>query len=272
MSAGKYLGIAAVAAISACTAAARAGIVFREDFGELADATVPTTSNTAFSYVRLSAGASPTLEVQSPGSFSGSSLLLGATTTSLTGVGMGGGYTPFDVGELSFDVRLPSGLASASVLFFAVGTGTTFTGNSTFSGSQLTAGFQIHQYQLQTRTSANVWADVASVLSPETNYHLDIYFNGSASPYNYGAGSIDPRTADVYLGGVLMGKAVSIRDAVDVTAFRIYSVSAPAGTAYELDNIMLVDYTVPEPSTFILVLSGSALCGARRRLAINCEA
>jgi hypothetical protein len=262
----RWLVIVACAAVLATMDASGGGILFSEDFGSLSDAAALTPSNTAFTYIRLSAGASPILEAQSPGSFTGSSLLLGATTTSLSGVGVSGGYTPFNIGELSFDVRLPSGLASNSTLFFGVGTGPTFTKNVTFSGNELTAGFQIHQYKLQTRTSTNVWADVGELLSPDANYRVDIYFNGSSSPYDYGKGSVDAGAADVYVRGVLMGKSVSIRNVVNTSAFRIYATSVPAGSAYELDNVTLVDYTVPEPSVAMALMAGWALiAGTVRR-------
>jgi len=237
--------------------------IFTENFGTLADGTAVTTLNTNFSYVRLSTGTSSILETQNPGAFTGSSVLINSTSGSLTGLG-GTGFSSFDVGTLNFSLATPSSMTGASnALFFAVGAGTTFTGNSTFSGADLMAGYQILNGQLQVRTGSGSgsWTNVGSALSSSTNYDFSLVFNGSASTVTYGSNSVAAGTTDIFLNGTLVGNDVDITDNLSATAFRFYTVSSSAG-AYQLDNINLYNSAIPEPSSFALIglgLSGLAL-------------
>jgi hypothetical protein len=92
-------------------------------------------------------------------------------------------------------------------------------------------------------------------LLPDTSYDLSIIFNGSGSTVSYGSDSVAGGKGDVWLNGALWGDDVSIRDAVSVSAFRLYCQGTASGTGYEIDTIVLDNRvpTVPEPSSFALV-------------------
>lgn len=268
----KILLTTALAAIGTLTA--NAAVLFSEDFGNIANGTAITTSNTSFTYARISTGADPLLAALNPGSFSGASAQLRATNTSLTGLGVTSGtYTAFDVGTLEFSLRTASsfsGMAAQTNFFIGVGTGAnTFTNNSTFSGNDLTAALQINgSGQLQTRDSSNAWVNVGSALSTSTNYEFRFVFNGSGSPVSYEGYTVAAGRADIFINGSLFGDDVSIRDAVSVSAFRFYSVSTPNPASFELDNVKLYNSAIPEPSTYVMLIGGlaaAALVIRRRR-------
>ena len=230
--------------------------LFTENFGSLADGTAITVNNTSLTYARVGTGTGAFLNARDPGGFSGASAWMLATSSSLTGLGvLNGTFAPFDVGTFSFSFHTPSSFSTANELFAFVGSGNMFSGNSVFNGSDVTAGFLILGGQLETRNSQNAWENVGSPLSPDTSYDLSIIFNGSDSTVTYGSDSVAGGKADVWLNGALWGDEVSIRDAVSVSAFRLYCQGTASGTGYEIDNIGLDNSvpTVPEPSAFALV-------------------
>ena len=109
--------LASLFALGLISAAAHAQVPrFSEDFGTNTDGTTITTSNTAFTYARISTGATPILAFKNPSSFgAGASAQLLATTGSLTGLGVTSGtYAAFDVATLSFDLRTPAAFSATS--------------------------------------------------------------------------------------------------------------------------------------------------------------
>lgn len=258
-----------------------AAIILDQKFGAIADATLLTsvtgtrdgtvgvgTGNTSFTYVRVSNGASPTLEFQNPSAFSGSSALLGASTASLTGVGSSG-FSAFTVGTLDFSLKTGS-LGTNSIFFFGVGTGTTFTENSAFTGAHLTAAYQLVNgvFQVRTGTSGSQsWTSLTpgKTLAANTSYNITVVFNGSASSVSYGVGSIAAGSTDIYLDGTSLGN-YDIIDAVDVTGVRFYTTTS--GGAFELDNVLLQNTAVmpiPEPNAAALFGALGVLGLLRRR-------
>lgn len=257
--------------VSASSSGVNAAPLFVEDFGALAHGTGITTDNTALSYARVGTGAGAYLNARNPGSFSGSSAVLLATSTSLTGIGVTNeSFSPFETGTLELSFHTPAAFDQANDLYLFVGTGSTFMNNSLCSGNDMTAGFSISSGQLQTRSSANIWEAIGTPLLEDTSYNLRIVFNGSSSAVSYGAQSVAPGTADVWLNSALFADDVSIRDAVDVSAFRIYTTGSAADAPYEVDNIRLFDTAspVPEPSLAILAIICALLgtgCLPRKR-------
>jgi len=264
--------LAALMLLGSITAPAQ---VFFEDFGTLADDTTLSTANTDFTYLRLSttSNSQKYIKAESPGSFSGSSMLLLSQGGSLSGVGVtSGSYTPFSVGTISLSLVTPSTF-TGSTLFIGAGTGDTFTLNNAFNGAHLAAGFQIQSSgKLQVRNASNAWADSGVTLSTGTSYDLAFIFNGSTAPVTYGGYSVAAGTTDIFVNGVLVGNDLSIRDAVDASAFRIYMTGSTSSVAYELDNIALYNSAsasaIPEPSTYAALFGAVALIGVgihRRR-------
>jgi PEP-CTERM motif len=271
--------LASLFALGLITAAAHAQVpLFSENFGTNTDGTAITTSNTAFTYARISTGATPILAFKNPSSFgAGASAQLLATTASLSGLGVTSGtYTAFDVATLSFDLRTPTAFSTGSSFFFGAGTGaTTFTNNSTFSTADLMGGFQVTTGGILQSRSAGAWNTVSGVtLTSATNYSFSVVMNGSASAVNYGSGgAVAPARADIYLNNVLVGDDIAIQDGASVTAFRMYVISqAAANGGYELDTVRLFDSAVmpgggviPEPGTFALATLGLAGLALYRR-------
>jgi hypothetical protein len=254
------------------TFAGKAAPLFIEDFGSLAEGTAISANNTSLTYARFGTGAGAYLNARSPGSFSGSSALLLATSTSLTGLGVTNGtFTPFNVGTLSFSLRTP-GVSGSSALYALVGSGASFSGNGAFVTTELTAGFLISGGQIQTRNSSSAWQGFGSSLLDNTAYDLRIVFNGSSSTVNYGTDSLAAGTADLWLDGTLFGDDVSIRNAVGTSAFRFYTTGNTSALPYEIDNIQIFDSAVhvPEPSMISLFVTGCLFVfGTGRRIGIS---
>jgi hypothetical protein len=249
------------------TFAGKAAPLFMENFGNLADGTALSANNTSLTYARAGAGAGAFLNARDPGSFSGSSAFLLATSTSLTGLGAtNGSFAPFRVGTLSFSLRTPVAYGAGD-LYATLGSGNSFSGNTGFSTAELTAGFLLSNGQLQTRNLAGAWENVGAPLAADSSSTLHIVFNGSTSSLSYGVESLGAGKADLWLNGVLWGDDVSIRNAVDVSAFRFYTTGNASALPYEIDDIQLFDsaVSVPEPSVLSLVMAAGFLAFAADR-------
>ncbi len=251
-------------ALTGCLAIAAIGTaqaqLFSENFGNIANGSPVTTSNTSFTYVRASTGASAVLEALNPGSFTGASGLLSATNTSITGLGvLSGTYNPFDVGTLSFSLRTPADLAGT--FFMEAGTGTSFTNSVPFSTTDLTFGIQLANGVLQTRSNG-AFTTFGSGLAASTSFDIQIVFNNSTSTISYAGGTVASKSADFLVNGTVVGDDIGIQGSQSATGFRVYTVSDAAGNSFELDNVMLATL-VPEPSVYMLLGVGILLCGQR---------
>lgn len=263
--------LSAALILGAAVLPAEAGLLFSEDFGDLANGTLITTGNTDLTYVRVGTGTGAALSAVNPGSFGGASVSLLATSTSLTGVGvLNETYSPFAAGTFSFSIKP----GADSTFIATLGTGTTFSNNSGFSTAQLTAGFQLTTAGSLNTRAGGAWVSTGITLTAGIGYDLEIVFNGSGDALAYGFGeSVDAGTADIWVDGELLAEGVSIEDAVDVSAFRLYATGGAGSSPVEIDNIALFDsvppgIVVPEPGTGALAALGvGGLLLARRRRA-----
>jgi hypothetical protein len=209
--------------------------IFSENFGTLADATALTTSNTAFSYIRVGTSTTANTLVneiiaKNPSSFTGSSGLIGAKGTSISTVDKTG-LTSFSSGTFTFKFKTPSSLTSA-VLLSGVGSGASFGSANGFTGAQLSSAFQVSGTSLQIRDSS-AWTAVQTVAT-STIYTVVIVFNNTAGSLNYGNSSIlASNKCDLWVDGVLVGTYSAATASLAATAFRIYTTTSE----FEVDDI-----------------------------------
>ena len=208
--------------------------IFSENFGSLANNTVITNANTAFSYVRVGTGTVVSIPNQvialTPSNFTGSSMILSAATTSISTVDKTG-LTAFSSGTFTFSFRTPASLTGA-VLLSAVGTGASFGSASGFTGAQLSAAFQVSGTNLQIRNNG-AWTTVQSV-SPSTSYSICIVFNNTAGSLSYGSSSTLPlNKCHVWINGTYVNEYATATAGLSASAFRIYTTT---GT-FEVDNV-----------------------------------
>lgn len=230
-------------------AASAATTVFTESFGNLANGTTISTSNTSLTYVRVGTGGGSIVAASPSTIGSGSSAVItGPSNTSLNGVGVGSGLDFGGAGTvtLAFDFKLTD---SSGAVVVGLGSGTTFTGNATFNTAQGLFWLQANGTNLERRTSTG-WTNVGggTTLTVGTTYSLLVEAN------------VQSGTMDIYLNGNLIDNDVAVTTST-VTApdgFRIYSVS---GSDIEIDNIALT--AVPEPAAALLGSIG--LIGLLRR-------
>ena len=221
--------------------------IFSENFGTLADGTNLTTTNTAFTYVRVgtSTGAASInneIVAKNPSTFTGSSAFIGAKGGSVSTVDKTG-LTSFNSGTYTFKFRTPSSLTSA-IMFSAVGSGASFASNGGFTGSQLSAAFQVNGTSLQIRTGGG-WTPVQTVAA-STNYTVAIVFNNTAGNLTYGDGnSLPANRTDIWVNGTKVStQYVAATNSLSATAFRIYTTT----TEFEIDDIAVYN-TLPTASS-----------------------
>jgi len=221
--------------------------IFSENFGTIADGTDLNTSNTAFSFTRVSTGTTANyitnqIKAKNPGAFTGSSCMLGAKSTSITTVDKTG-LTSFSSGTFIFKFKTPADLTSA-VLFSAVGTGNSFGSANIFTGNQVSAGFQVTGTNLQIRANS-AWTTVQSVTT-STTYEVCVVFNNTASDMTYGANiTLPANKAHIWVDGVrATTDYTSATASLAASAFRIYVTTAE----FEVDDIAVYN-TLPGAST-----------------------
>lgn len=241
-----------------------AAVVFNEDFTGLSNAESLTTSNTALTYIRIGSGGG-VIEGLSPGNFgTGASGIVTQNTSSgsLNGIGVGNTLPASNVYELAFDLRLTN--LSGDVVV-GVGSGSSFTGNSTFSSSQGLFWVQSDSGNFERRTSSG-WSDIGNggtQLSLNTNYSINVVANGSGSPVTYPGGSVAASTMDIYLDGLLLDDDVPVTTpGLTADGFRMYQVNLGN---FEVDNITLDNLAVPEPNSLALGVAGGMLVAAAVR-------
>ncbi len=220
--------------------------IFSENFGTLADAVSLTTSNSAFSYIRV--GTSTTANsivnriiTKNPSSFTGSSALIGAKGGSVSTVDKTG-LTSFASGTLTFKFKTPGSLDSA-VMVSAVGTGASFGSATGFTGAQLSAGFQVTGTNLKIRANGN-WTTVQTV-AVSTLYTVTLVFNNTAGSLSYGDDkNLAANKCHIWVDGVYVGEYSAATNNLAASAFRIYTTTSE----FEVDDVAVYN-TLPAISS-----------------------
>ncbi|MFZ4678806.1 MAG: beta strand repeat-containing protein, partial [Flavobacterium sp.] len=224
--------------------------IFSENFGTLANGTNLTTSNTAFSFVRLgtSTGGTFTNQIKAKNPFtvsggSGSSALLGANGGSISTIDKTG-LTSFSSGTFVFKFLTPSTLTGA-VMLSGVGTGASFGSANGFTGAQLSAAFQVSGTNLQIR-SGGAWTTVQTIAA-STSYTVALVFNNSASALTYGSSiSLPSNKVDVWVNGIFVNQYNSATSSLSASAFRIYATT----TQFEIDDVAVYN-SLPASSSSV---------------------
>ncbi|MCD8483287.1 MAG: hypothetical protein LR015_11865 [Verrucomicrobia bacterium] len=184
--------IATLAIASVSQAELAASVIFSEDFGSLANGTGITTSNTGLTYVRIGTQGG-SINAQNPSSFgSGASLsLVGPTGGSLNGFGVESGLDIGGLTVMEFDLRLGN---TNGTFAFGLGSGNSFTGNSTFATAQGLYWFQITGGELQRRTSSWIAVDT---IATATNYSIAIYSKHKRSRLSISEALVEQSTMEL---------------------------------------------------------------------------
>jgi hypothetical protein len=262
----RFSSLVAAAVVAALqSSAAQATLVFSEDFTGLSNSTALTTANTDLTYIRIGSGGG-VINAVDPGSFgSGPSAIVTQSTSSgsLNGIGVASTLPSSNIYSLTMDLRLTD-LTGDVVI--GVGSGSAFTGNSTFSTSQGLFWLQSDSGNFERRTSS-AWEDVGggTSLTLNTNYSLAVIANGSSVSLPYTGGTLAANTMDIYLNGNLVDDDAPVTtNGLSANAFRVYQISLGN---FEVDNIQLFNsaVAVPEPSTVALGGIGLAIAAAAAR-------
>ena len=198
--------------------------VFSENFGTLTNGTNISTANTAFDYVRVGSGGGgiTATDPNCLGSGSGSAMQLGgSSSSSLNGVGIQSSLGGSDF--IGMNLTVQSADFSAGDLFIGAGTGSTFTGNGTFSTSTLLFGIQFDNGNLEYRTGS--WNSVGFTAASNTDYFIQLAANSTGAVINYMGGTIADGTMDILINGVLVADDIAIADNALVAGFRIYQIN-----------------------------------------------
>ena len=223
--------------------------IFTEGFGTIINGTTLTTKNTNLTYIRAGSG-SPDITAIKPSIFgSGSSVSIQGVSGSLTGIGVKNSLPSSDVYTLSVDFRIDD--VSAGDIVFGVGSGNSFTGNSSFSTSQGLFWLRSDSGNFERRRSSG-WSDTGLTLQDNTLYSLHVVANGSSSSISYGDSTVAAGKLDIYMNDELLMSDRNVTNSLSADGFRIYAVN---GASAEIDNIALYDsaVAVPEPSTYALL-------------------
>lgn len=232
----------------ALSGSALAATVFTEDFEGTTNGENLTTSNTALTYIRIGSGGGA-ISAISPGIFgtgNAAAVTQNTPSGSLNGLGVADSLPSSNVYELTLNFRLTD---LSGDLVMGVGSGSSFTGASTFSTSQGLFWLQSDSGNFERRTGSG-WSDVGggTSLQINTNYSLRVLANGSSAPMTYIGGSLAANSMDIYLNGSILDDDVTVTTpGLFANGFRMYQVNQGN---FQVDNIALFDSVpVPEPST-----------------------
>ncbi len=251
---GQIWALAAAVAIAAFAGSAKAATVFSEDFGTLADGSAITTANTTLTFVRVGGGGGALAATNPSTVGSGASATItGPTSSSITGFGVASGLGLTSQADLSFDVKFSD--VTTGTLFFGMGSGGTFTGNSGFAGADLFFGLQslagVLQYRNTSGTSG-AWVNAGFTFASNTVYHVEANQSGA--------------NLQLTINGTPLTAITDSRNSQNADGFRIYAVGVSNAATYELDNLVVTGtVAVPEPASLGLLATGGLLLLRRRR-------
>lgn len=254
--------------------------LFAEDFGTLTNGAAITTSNTDFTFTRLTTSSTfkGSLTALQPSSIgSGASLLITSSgyssAANYNGVGFNG-FTAGDIFTVSVDLKATSWTASTALYLMmghSSGTQEAYNPNGTLTTAGMTTANIAAQSLFAMRVLANgTVANLQSLsaagtfssfttsetaLAANTAYNLRFVANGSASEVNVASVAVPSGQMAVFLNDVWLTNA-AISNSSDATAFRIFAQGNSTGNAQltaELDNLAIYAGAVapiPEPSTY----------------------
>lgn len=272
--------------------AAYSALVFSEDFSGLADGTAITTSNTDFTFTRLTTAATYTgnITASNPGSFSGASMNLlssgYSSAANYNGVGAND-LASSSIYTMSLDLTSDA-WSTSTALYLLVGAwnGTSgqqiYNPNGVLNASGVTPTTMSEQSLFGLRilgsgSSASIqtvvggsFVNTGVSLLNDISYNLRFIANGSASAISVDGNTINAGQMGIYVNNLFVTTA-SISDQVDATAFRIFGQGFSTGNiqlGVEIDNINLWNAAVvPEPSAIALLFGTTGLlliCRLRR--------
>ena len=227
--------------------------VFAEDFEAFADGTDITTSNSNFSHARVSTGSTDNyvtnqIKTKNPGSFAGGSVVLGAKSTSITTIDKTG-LNPFTSGTFTLKTKIPATTPTSSTLFCAVGHGSNFGSNSTFTGAQMTTAIQVYGDTLRVRDGGS-WVS-AMGLAASTGYEITVVFNVSGSTLTYGESeSLSNNKCHLWVDGIKINEYNVTTNGLAATSFRAYVQTSE----FEIDDIAVYN-TLPRSASATCIAS-----------------
>lgn len=254
--------------------------LFAEDFGTLTNGAAITTSNTDFTFTRLSPspiqGSLTALQPSSIGS--GASLLITSSGYSSAPNYNGVGFNGFMVGDvftMSIDLKSAS-WTNGTALMIMMGDNTAsvqqaynpdgvlttngmttakIAAESLFAVRVLANGTVANLQSLSAAGTFSSFTTSETALAANTAYNLRFVANGSASEVNVASVAVPSGQMAVFLNDVWLTNA-AISNSSDATAFRIFAQGNSTGNAQltaELDNLAIYAGAVapiPEPSTY----------------------
>lgn len=269
--------------------AGRSALVFSEDFSGLTNGAAITTSNTDFTFTRLTSASTFTgsITASNPGSFSGASMNLlssgYSSAANYNGVGANN-LTSSSIYTMSLDLT-SSAWSASTALYLLVGAwdGTSgqqiYNPDGVLNAAGVTPTTMSDQSLFGLRilgggSSANIqtvvggaFTNTGVTLLNNTLYSLRFIANGSGSAITVGSNTINAGQMGIYVNNLFVTTA-GISDNVDATAFRIFGQGFSTGNiqlGVEIDNINLWNSAVvPEPSTAALLLGATGALVAWR--------
>lgn len=233
--------------------------IFTENFGTLANGTAITTSNTSFSYVRLSTGAgTKSINSKNPSEVStGASAVLIAPTSSVSVLDKSS-LASFSSGTLQISFRTPTSFTFSTnnsnngKFTIGIGSGNSFgTANTPITGAQMAAGFQVvststSNANLNIKSGGGTTFQTVQTLATNSTYTVTLVFNNTAQGKTYGENNTLPtNTVDIWINGIKASTQYTAGvSSLAVNALRLYVETA----SFEVDDIALYN-TLPATSS-----------------------